>query len=213
MSRYNTLIQSNFYLQLFEFFYGIAASAEIAYYTYIYAKVDQECYKKVTSFTHSAIILGNLAAASSSQALISTDLMNYLQLNYLSIAFCILALIAALFLPNVGSSVYFSQIDTSLSQSKGGNDLLAVTTNTRKVRKAYAMLWRNTKFTYTKLSIMEWPIWLALLSVGSYQIKNYAQSLWESIIKESGEEPFHGAVEAVHTLSSKFAMPCYSIAI
>ena len=36
--------------------YGIGTSTEIAYYSYIYAKVDAEKYQKVTSFTRVATL-------------------------------------------------------------------------------------------------------------------------------------------------------------
>lgn len=39
-----------------QFFYGIGTSTEIAYYSYIYAKVDAVKYQKVTSFTRVATL-------------------------------------------------------------------------------------------------------------------------------------------------------------
>ena len=38
-------------MQAMQFTYGIATSTEVAYYTYIYAKVDPKHFQKVTSFT------------------------------------------------------------------------------------------------------------------------------------------------------------------
>ena len=47
-----------------QFTYGIATSTEVAYYTYIYAKVDADKYQQVTSFTRvaslSAIFLSSV---------------------------------------------------------------------------------------------------------------------------------------------------------
>ncbi len=45
-------------MQLMQFTYGIATSTEIAYYTYIYAKVDSRHFQRVTAFTRTAILLG-----------------------------------------------------------------------------------------------------------------------------------------------------------
>ncbi len=38
-------------LQLMQVVYGVATSTEIAYYTYIYAKVEPKYFQRVTSFT------------------------------------------------------------------------------------------------------------------------------------------------------------------
>ena len=39
-----------------QFTYGIATSTEVAYYSYIYAKVETDKYQKVTSFTRVATL-------------------------------------------------------------------------------------------------------------------------------------------------------------
>ena len=54
-----------------QFTYGIATSTEVAYYTYIYAKVPKAYYQKVTSFTRVAILLGRFVSGISSQILVS----------------------------------------------------------------------------------------------------------------------------------------------
>lgn len=59
-------------------------AAEVAYYTYIYAKVDKEHYQKVTSHTRGAILAGRAISGISSQVLISTNIMDFKQLNYIT---------------------------------------------------------------------------------------------------------------------------------
>lgn len=61
-------------------------ASEVAYYTYIYAKVDQEQYQKVTSHTRAAFLLGKAGAGLSSQLLVTYNVLDYEQLNYLTIA-------------------------------------------------------------------------------------------------------------------------------
>ena len=43
-------------LQGLEVVYGTYMATEIAYYTYIYAKVDREHYPKVTSHTRASVL-------------------------------------------------------------------------------------------------------------------------------------------------------------
>lgn len=73
-------------LQILEIFYGTYMSTEVAYYTYIYAKVDKEHYDQVTSHTRAAILCGRFVAGTLGQILIYLKLMNYLELNYITLA-------------------------------------------------------------------------------------------------------------------------------
>lgn len=60
-------------------------AAEVAYYTYIYAKVERDKYQLVTSQTRSAILAGRFLGSVIGQVMISTAVMDYRQLNYLSL--------------------------------------------------------------------------------------------------------------------------------
>lgn len=71
-------------LQVLEIFYGTYMATEVAYYTYIYAKVDKVHYMKVTSHTRAAIMIGRFVAGSVGQTLVYTGAMDYLGLNYIT---------------------------------------------------------------------------------------------------------------------------------
>ena len=66
-----------FNLQLVELIYGTYCATEIAYFTYIYAKVDRQHYQQVTSHTRAASLCGRFASASLAQLLVYYKLMNY----------------------------------------------------------------------------------------------------------------------------------------
>lgn len=79
-------------MQVLEFFYGLFLSTEVAYYTYIYAKVDRKHYQEVTSHTKAAALVGRCMAGIIAQLTVSFDILNYHQLNYLTIGgtyFCV----------------------------------------------------------------------------------------------------------------------------
>lgn len=59
-------------------------AAEVAYYTYIYAKVSKEEYQRVTGYTRASFLSGRFIGASIAQILITLDLMNVRELNYIS---------------------------------------------------------------------------------------------------------------------------------
>ena len=104
-----------------QFTYGIATSTEVAYYTYIYAKVPKSSYQKVTSFTRVAILLGRFVSGVSSQLLVSGSRiglpsLDYRQLNYLSLISVSLATIVSFLLPKVSRTLYFHRQDPSKEQ-------------------------------------------------------------------------------------------------
>jgi len=98
-------------LQILEGIYGTYMATEVAYFTYIYAKVDKKYYPKVSSHTRAALLIGKLIASISSQVLVYFKWMNYLELNYITLATQIAATIWAFFLPNVKTTVYFHRND------------------------------------------------------------------------------------------------------
>lgn len=59
-------------------------ATEVAYYTYIYAKVHRDRYQVVTGFTKSAILAGRFSAAVASQLFVSFKVLSLRDLNYLS---------------------------------------------------------------------------------------------------------------------------------
>lgn len=72
-------------IQILEVFYGTYMATEVAYFTYIYAKVDRSHYQKVTSHTRASLLCGKFLAATSGQIIYTFDLMDYRQLNYLTL--------------------------------------------------------------------------------------------------------------------------------
>lgn len=73
-------------LQIMEFFYGLFFSTEVAYYTYIYAKVDKKYYQQVTGHTKAATLFGRSMSGIIAQLTASFDLLNYHQLNFITLS-------------------------------------------------------------------------------------------------------------------------------
>lgn len=72
--------------QIVEFFYGLFFSTEVAYYTYIYAKVDRKHYQEVTGHTKAATLFGRSMSGIVAQLTASFNLLDYHQLNYLTLS-------------------------------------------------------------------------------------------------------------------------------
>lgn len=60
-------------------------ASEIGYYTYIFAKVDRNKYQQVTGHTRSAYLIGRFVSSVVAQAVVSANLMDFRDLNYLSL--------------------------------------------------------------------------------------------------------------------------------
>lgn len=65
--------------------FGLFMATEVAYYTYIYAKVDRDRYQLVTGCTKAAILGGRFMAGLTGQLLVSFSLMDLRQLNYITL--------------------------------------------------------------------------------------------------------------------------------
>lgn len=68
----------------FKVIYGTFMAAEVAYYTYIYAKVPKQYYAQVTSHTRAAILAGRCFSGILAQLLVEFEVMDYKGLNYIS---------------------------------------------------------------------------------------------------------------------------------
>lgn len=114
----------------FQLCYGFFMAAEVAYYTYIYAKVDKEHYQRVTGQTRASLLIGRFLGSVLAQFLYSFELMDVRQLNFISLGseFQLIyrlhmgstsfftaqavSLPIALFLPSVGISIYMWSYDS-----------------------------------------------------------------------------------------------------
>lgn len=72
-------------LQIVEVIYGTFCAMEIAYFSYIYAKTEKQHYQVVTSHTRAAIFVGRFVAAIAAQFLWQFNVMDFRQLNYLTL--------------------------------------------------------------------------------------------------------------------------------
>lgn len=72
-------------MQVLEVFYGLFMAGEVAYYTYIYAKVDKEHFQEVTSFTRSAYLVGRALSGIVSQIIVYFNLTSYMGLQWLTV--------------------------------------------------------------------------------------------------------------------------------
>ncbi|XP_055523376.1 thiamine transporter 1-like [Wyeomyia smithii] len=187
-------------LQVLEVFYGTYMAADIAYWTYIYAKVDRKYYQKVTSHIRSATQAGRFLAATTSQTVIYYGLMDYLGLHYLSLAAQIATTVWAFLLPAVPKSMYFHREELPPDEEFGALQNGGKTTISSTCNRARTLLWSHSKSAYTSFTVLRYSLWYSLAVCFYYQITAYVQALWTTI---GGPDTvlWNGAVEAILTLA------------
>jgi len=73
----------------------------------MYANVDKSFYRRVTSYSHSALHLGRFLGGITGQIAVSSEYLAIDQLNYLTLGGVIFAFFVSIFLPQVKRSIYF----------------------------------------------------------------------------------------------------------
>ncbi|XP_037882837.1 thiamine transporter 1 [Glossina fuscipes] len=194
-----------------QIFYGTFMASEVAYYTYIYAKVEKEHYQIVTGHTRAAILSGRFLAGVLAQILISTESMNYRQLHYISFGLQVVSFFVSVTLPPVKQSVYFYRIEDKKDHGREltiSTDILHIhlfilapsepIKGTFAWRKAFKLLMKHAISGYTNATVIKWSIWWLLATAGQLQVISYAQILWKEI--KGSESVYNGGVEAAATL-------------
>ena len=204
--------------------YGLCTAGEIGYFSYLYALVSNEHYKKVASFTRVALLSGRFFAYLIGQLLISFNVMDYYQLNIISFSCVIAAFVIVAFLPRVAHSEIFHRYksdksdtldtaeqtqetnvkeqtqETNVEEQIQETNVKATPLST-KLKMGVVFMKSEIKASYTSRTVMIWSAWWALASCGNFQVQNYIQNLWETIAPHRDSTTvYNGAVEAVGTL-------------
>lgn len=162
--------------QIIQVFYAAYVSCEVAYFTYIYAKVSKDHYLAVTSHTRAALLAGKFISGVVGQTLVHTQLMNIRELNYITFGAQIAATMVALMLPSVESSIYFNRtesVDQLVSDAESKTMF--------KVKSAFKVISSQFQCAYTNQHVVLWSIWYAFGVCGYFQVWNYVQMLWTAI--------------------------------
>ncbi|KAK6033436.1 reduced folate carrier [Ostertagia ostertagi] len=156
-------------MQLMQIFFGenssLASAAEVAYYSYMYAVVEEEHYRKVTSYIRSAALVGKLLGFrfSSSISLV---------------AVCIVFFIA-IALPSVPSTPPASRIPCErlgdlTSEEESQKDRLTQEEENKKVEKDFRAYILSVLKSFTifkeNMTVLKWSIWWTLASCGVFQL-------------------------------------------
>uniref|UniRef100_A0A0N5AH12 Thiamine transporter 2 n=1 Tax=Syphacia muris TaxID=451379 RepID=A0A0N5AH12_9BILA len=198
------------------FILGIASASGIAYYSYVYAAVDEKDYKKVTSFTRSAVLIGKFFSYGIAQLLvIYFGHSRYLLLNQISFGALVTVVVIAFALPSISLQTNNeNQLElkrNNLPQKLSQNYLKDNQLNEKStllpqpptiedgIVEYLTTIWKNFKIYKTDTFVLKWSIWWALTSCGVFQVQNYMQSLWATM-QRTDKDVKNGVSECFNTL-------------
>lgn len=160
--------------QIIQIFYGTYMATEVAYFTYIYAKVPKQHYLAVTVHTRAALLIGKFFSSTLSQTLIYTKIMNIRELNYITLTAQTLATILACCLPSVERSLYFNNDEETEHKTEQPKYL-------EKCKSAFKLIYSHFTQAYSNRVVLIWSLWYAFGLCGFFQVITYIQMLWSSI--------------------------------
>ena len=188
-------------MQGVEFLFAAATATRVGYSTYIYTQVPKDRFQLVTAYTKAALLAGRCLAGILGQALVTTGLCDYSDLNFISLGFVSGATLTACFLPPVSRSIYFRQ-----EEPEGNNNNLLPANNTNPPADSgntLQLLWLDFSAAFADPVLLKWSIWWAVSMCGYFQVINYIQPLWETVADDSDDpQVYNGAVQALYTLLS-----------
>lgn len=204
--------------------YAASTASRIAYGTYIYTQVPVAKFQIVTAYTKAALLAGRCAAGILGQTLITAGICDYSTLNYISLGFVSSSTVFACFLPSVSHSIYFHrgksievnqspetiqltvQDATSIKQPSRPEHLATLiqpldsNQNSSDEISVFRLLWEDFIVAFSDAYTRKWSLWWAFATCGFFQVVNYIQPLWETLVPPETELVYNGAVEAVHAL-------------
>ncbi|KAI4502894.1 hypothetical protein M0802_001938 [Mischocyttarus mexicanus] len=170
-------------VQITEFFYGLFLSSEVAYYTYIYAKVDKKHYQEASDLQH----YGHFFLPSVGQSIYFHSIIYNQNIQSTS--------------TNNAKSLEndnFHEINLEKTCVNNPREINVISRSS-KVKRACELLWKHFLNAYTNSDVVKWSMWWALSTCGYLQITSYAQLVWQTTV-QSYDEIYNGAVDAIYAI-------------
>ncbi|XP_025202094.1 thiamine transporter 2-like [Melanaphis sacchari] len=212
-------------LKLSQIFLMLFRAAEVAHYTYMFAKIkNKDQYQIAISIVKTSIMIGKCSCGIIAQVLISYNI-SYEYLLYLSILGMVLTTIWSLIMPPVKFSLYFykekeSALDLFVNDSKNIiqtkiNESTIINLHKKNIKKYFIKmkcseviqkLWDDFHVAYTDANVFKWSVWWSLSLSGYVLVSHYIQLHWEEIEAHGERNSLNGAVESLTTLLSAAAI-------
>ena len=220
--------RSVFSQQIGQVLYGISTATDVAYFAYIYVKVERKHYAIVTVLTRAALEAGKCLSYILSQLIILKEWGDYLTLNYISLVSLFCTFFFAASLPFVGWRAVVSRAfsESKVEESTATINSLAESSqisikniksnekNSLKINSYSEFVVGHVKnflndicLIFFDSHVRKWALWWALTTCGSLQIGNYIQTLWGEVQKNvHNSKVYNGFVEGLIPLFAAIAL-------
>lgn len=182
--------------------YGLASAAEIAYFSYIYVKVESKKFATATVWTRSALLAGRCASYLLAELIILCKIGTYQTLNYITLISLICTVVLALLLPNVARQ---EVIDRYVESNRIKTDERISDSYLASIRRRASDFVVGAKTIFGDVHTLKWSLSYSSALCGYLQVGNYIQTLWSSTNGEN-RQLFNGLVEGVIPLISILAI-------
>ncbi|KHN81695.1 Folate-like transporter 3, partial [Toxocara canis] len=193
------------------FAYGVASASEVAFYSYIYAKLEKAHFKRVTSWTRAAFMAGRCGSYILGQALVLTHLGDIYLLQYIGFGLACFVLAIAIFMPHVHWQIMLERIHETKAQSSATHsspttdEFVEPETYGDYVKFRLRTMCSGLLHVYSIRSVRKWSLWWAMTTAMSIQVAQYAQVLWSEADQRDGDS-LNGFAEAAYTATSTAAI-------
>uniref|UniRef100_A0AC34FDS1 Thiamine transporter 1 n=1 Tax=Panagrolaimus sp. ES5 TaxID=591445 RepID=A0AC34FDS1_9BILA len=183
--------------------YGIASASEIAFFSYIYGKLEKDQYQRLTSWTRAGTMAGRTGGYIVAQILILTGTGTYVLLNQVAFSFSCLALVFCFLMPRVSWKKLVDRIrveqDNQKSRAKSHTPL--PTSYKEYILYRLGKLRSDFVKVYSNPFICKWSFWWAITTCMSLQISLYSQTLFGQA-QGPDEIPLNGFADAGYTFTA-----------
>lgn len=190
--------------------YGVASASEVAFFSYIYARLEKDQYRRLTSWTRAGTMAGRTSGYLFAQAFIGLGLGTVRQLNVIAFVLPCLVLCVCLVLPRVHWKVMVGRMLEARGREINSNS----TPSTKQLPKTYPeyVMYRVRKLRsdfsriYSVGFIRKWSLWWAMTTCMSLQVALFAQTMWGEVSRGEGASKLNGFTEAAYTFTSTCAI-------
>uniref|UniRef100_A0A915P4B2 Folate transporter 1 n=1 Tax=Meloidogyne floridensis TaxID=298350 RepID=A0A915P4B2_9BILA len=191
--------------------YGIASASEIAFFSYIYARLEKEQFRSLTSWTRAGTMAGRTTGYLFAQFLVLSHLSDLRTLNIIALIMPCFVLIICFILPRV----HWKVMVTRMLEAKS-NKIHNINSSEKKdiplnYRQYLHFRTRRLHSEFIKIysvgHIRKWSVWWAMTTCMSLQVALFSQTLWGEVQQgENGQSPFNGFAEATYTATATLAI-------
>uniref|UniRef100_A0A914PFU6 Uncharacterized protein n=1 Tax=Panagrolaimus davidi TaxID=227884 RepID=A0A914PFU6_9BILA len=203
--RFTLVFTNNLFSQQFgQGMYGIASASEIAFFSYIYGKLEKNQYQRLTSWTRAGTMAGRTGGYVVAQILILTGTGTYVFLNQVAFSFSCLALVFCFLMPRVNWRKLIERIrveqESEKSRAKSSHTPLP-TSYKQYVIYRLGKLRSDFVKVYSNPFICKWSFWWAITTCMSLQISLYSQTLFGQA-QGANDIPLNGFADAGYTFTA-----------